>query len=74
MWVSASGAGPGVVTELLAVQPEIVLTPREAYFAAEESVPVAQASGRISVEAITHAAGNPVSSSDPTMELVQVVA
>lgn len=93
-------ARTALVTELLAVRPETVLTPRQAYFAAEESVPLARASGRISAEAITpyppgiplvmpgerlsgdviellralRSAGNPISSSDPTMNHVTVVA
>jgi arginine/lysine/ornithine decarboxylase len=41
------------VADLLAIHPEPVLTPREAYFAAEESVPVAKAGGRIAAEPIT---------------------
>jgi arginine/lysine/ornithine decarboxylase len=49
----AAGARTGLVDDLLAVRPEIVLTPREAFFAAEESVPLAQASGRVAAEAIT---------------------
>jgi arginine/lysine/ornithine decarboxylase len=43
----------GLVADLLAVRPETVLTPREAFFAVEESVPLAQASGRTAAEAIT---------------------
>jgi arginine decarboxylase len=94
-----AGVRTGLIDDLLAVRPETVLTPREAYFAAEESVPVSQAAGRVSAEAITpyppgiplvmpgerlsddvlallralRAAGNPISSSDPTMGLVKVV-
>ena len=48
-----AGARTGLVADLLAVRPETVLTPREAFFAAEESVPLARASGRIAAEAIT---------------------
>ena len=47
------GVGSALVADLLAVRPETVLSPREAFFAAEESVPLAQASGRIAAEAIT---------------------
>jgi arginine/lysine/ornithine decarboxylase len=42
-----------LVADLLAVRPESVLTPREAFFAHEESVALARASGRIAAEAIT---------------------
>jgi arginine decarboxylase len=42
-----------LVTDLLAVRPEQVLTPREAFFADEESVPLTRANGRIAAEAIT---------------------
>ncbi len=49
----AAGARAGVVADLLAVRPETVLSPREAFFAVEESVPVARASGRVAAEAIT---------------------
>jgi arginine decarboxylase len=48
-----NGPRTGLVTDLLAVRPETVLSPREAFFAAEESVSPAQASGRIAAEAIT---------------------
>ncbi|WP_197379281.1 aminotransferase class I/II-fold pyridoxal phosphate-dependent enzyme [Mycolicibacterium mengxianglii] len=94
------GARSDLITDLLAVRPETVLTPREAFFAAEVSVPLAQASGRIAAEAITpyppgiplvmpgerlsddvigllgalRSAGNPISSSDPTMTFVKVVS
>ena len=44
---------PAVRPELLTVRPEQVLTPREAYFAAEETVGLTRAAGRISAEAIT---------------------
>jgi arginine decarboxylase len=47
------GAQTALVVDLLAVRPETVLTPREAFFAAEESVPLAQAVGRVAAEAIT---------------------
>lgn len=46
-------SAPALVADLLAVRPEQVLTPREAFFAVEESVPIAAASGRIAAEAIT---------------------
>ena len=44
---------PAVRPELLTVRPEQVLTPREAYFAAEETVGLTRAAGRIAAEAIT---------------------
>jgi arginine decarboxylase len=47
------GSQSGLVTDLLAVRPETVLTPREAFFAVEESVRLAKASGRTAAEAIT---------------------
>jgi arginine/lysine/ornithine decarboxylase len=93
-------AGPGLIGDLLAVRPETVLTPREAFFAADEAVPLQAATGRIAAEAITpyppgiplvmpgerldtdvvelllalRDRGNPISASDPTMELVLVVS
>jgi arginine/lysine/ornithine decarboxylase len=92
-------APTGLVADLLAVRPEPVLTPREAFFAGGESVRFAQASGRIAAEAITpyppgiplvmpgerlddevlhvlralRTAGNPISASDPTLDVVKVV-
>jgi arginine decarboxylase len=92
-------AGSGLIGDLLAVRPETVLTPREAFFAADEAVGLQAAAGRIAAEAITpyppgiplvmpgerldtdvidllvalRNAGNPISASDPTMELVKVV-
>ena len=92
-------AATGLITDLLAVRPQTVLTPREAFFAADETVPLARAAGRIAAEAITpyppgiplvmpgerfdddvvgllaalRVDGNPISASDPTMELVKVV-
>jgi arginine decarboxylase len=51
--VSSSDRRAGLVADLLAARPTTVLTPREAFFAAEESVPIAAASGRIAAEAIT---------------------
>lgn len=51
--VRQEGSQPALVSDLLAVRPEAVLTPREAFFAPEESVPLARASGRIAAEAIT---------------------
>jgi arginine decarboxylase len=47
------GAQTALAVDLLAVRPETVLTPREAFFAAEDSVPLAQAVGRVAAEAIT---------------------
>ncbi|MET0699256.1 MAG: aminotransferase class I/II-fold pyridoxal phosphate-dependent enzyme [Mycobacterium sp.] len=46
-------ASPGLIADLLAVRPETVLSPREAFFAAEESVSLPQAAGRIAAEAVT---------------------
>lgn len=48
-----AGRRTALVTDLLAVRPETVLTPREAFFAGEETVAVGRACGRISAEAIT---------------------
>jgi arginine/lysine/ornithine decarboxylase len=49
----ADGAQAGLVADLLAVRPATVLSPREAFFAVEESVPLSESLGRISAEAIT---------------------
>ena len=49
----SNGATGGLVTDLLSVRPETVLTPREAFFAGEVTVALAEASGRIAAEAIT---------------------
>ena len=46
-------APAGLTADLLAIRPETVLTPREAFLAADETVALAQASGRIAAEAIT---------------------
>jgi arginine/lysine/ornithine decarboxylase len=51
--VRPEGRRQALVADLLAVRPEAVLTPREAFFAREESVGLARASGRIAAEAIT---------------------
>jgi arginine decarboxylase len=48
-----AGSQSRLVADLLAVRPETVLTPREAFFAVEESVPLSKASGRTAAEAIT---------------------
>lgn len=55
---SYAGVRPGsgrtaLVADLLAVRPEQVLTPREAFFAGNESVGLALAAGRIAAEAVT---------------------
>jgi arginine decarboxylase len=42
-----------LIADLLAVRPEAVLTPREAFFAVDEAVPLSRASGRTAAEAIT---------------------
>ena len=96
---TARGSRDGLIADLLAVRPETVLTPREAFFAADETVPLSRAAGRIAAEAITpyppgiplvmpgerldddviglltalRVEGNPISASDPTVELVKVV-
>ena len=51
--VRPSGQRTALVADLLAIRPEAVLNPREAFFAAQESVSLARASGRIAAEAIT---------------------
>ena len=51
--VRAAGGQTALVADALAMRPETVLTPREAFFAEEEAVPLARASGRIAAEAIT---------------------
>jgi hypothetical protein len=48
-----AGTSGGLTADLLAVRPETVLTPREAFFAADQAVPLRQASGRVAAEAIT---------------------
>lgn len=94
-----AGTSGGLTADLLAVRPETVLTPREAFFAADQAVPLRQASGRVAAEAITpyppgiplvmpgerldddviallsalRDAGNPISASDPTLEVVLAV-
>jgi arginine decarboxylase len=95
----SADAKTGLIGDLLAVRPETVLTPREAFFAADEAVSLQAAAGRIAAEAITpyppgiplvmpgerldtdviglllalRDGGNPISASDPTIELVKVV-
>ena len=46
-------AETGLIADLLAVRPATVLTPREAFFAADEAVSLSGAAGRIAAEAIT---------------------
>ncbi|CAN5546217.1 arginine decarboxylase [soil metagenome] len=50
---ASAGRGSGLITDLLAARPTTVLTPREAFFATGESVPITAASGRVAAEAIT---------------------
>jgi arginine decarboxylase len=50
---TSAGAKTGLIGDLLAVRPETVLTPREAFFAADEAVSLQAAAGRIAAEAIT---------------------
>jgi arginine/lysine/ornithine decarboxylase len=47
------GADAGLVADLLALRADQVLTPREAFFAVDEAVPLTDATGRVSAEAIT---------------------
>jgi arginine/lysine/ornithine decarboxylase len=49
----AESTRAALIADLLAVRPETVLTPREAFFASAESVSLTQASGRVAAEAIT---------------------
>ncbi|MBJ7336979.1 aminotransferase class I/II-fold pyridoxal phosphate-dependent enzyme [Mycolicibacterium sp.] len=51
--IRPAGRATALVADLLAVRPETVLNPREAFFAARESVSLARAAGRIAAEAIT---------------------
>ena len=51
--VRPDGQQTALVADLLAVRPEMALTPREAFFAVDEALPLARASGRIAAEAIT---------------------
>lgn len=93
------GNDDALIADALALRPEPVLTPREAFFATEETLPVPQATGRVAAEAITpyppgiplvmpgerltrqvvdvltalRAAGNPISASDPALDVVKVV-
>lgn len=48
-----TGTDAGLVTDLLGLRAEQVLTPRAAFFAADEAVPLSAATGRVSAEAIT---------------------
>ena len=47
------GPHTALIADLLAIRPEAVLTPREAFFAVDEAVPLSRASGRTAAEAIT---------------------
>ncbi|MCX2713105.1 aminotransferase class I/II-fold pyridoxal phosphate-dependent enzyme [Mycolicibacterium sp. J2] len=47
------GVDAGLVADLLALRADQVLTPREAFFAVDEAVPLTGATGRVSAEAIT---------------------
>ncbi|MCW2515779.1 MAG: arginine decarboxylase [Mycobacterium sp.] len=51
--VRSVGTQAPLVANVLAVRPETVLTPREAFFAGVESVGLSKAAGRIAAEAIT---------------------
>lgn len=48
-----AGGDAGLVADLLGLRAEPVLTPREAFFAADEAVALTAATGRVSAEAIT---------------------
>jgi arginine/lysine/ornithine decarboxylase len=50
---SSVGTETELIGDLLAVHPETVLTPREAFFAADEPVSLQGAAGRVAAEAIT---------------------
>jgi arginine/lysine/ornithine decarboxylase len=50
---NSGDATTGLVGDLLAVRPETVLTPRQAFFAADEAVSLQGAAGRVAAEAIT---------------------
>jgi arginine/lysine/ornithine decarboxylase len=47
------GTDAGLVADLLALRADQVLTPREAFFAVDESVPLTASTGRVCAEAIT---------------------
>jgi arginine decarboxylase len=49
----SKGQSTGWVADLLSVRPDMVLTPRDAFFADDESVSLADGGGRIAAEAIT---------------------
>ena len=94
-----AGDDSGLIADMLALRAETVLTPREAFFAAEEAVPLSQTTGRVAADVITpyppgiplvmpgerltrdvidllqalRAAGNPISASDPGLDVVKVV-
>jgi len=47
------GGASGLIEDILSVPPEMVLTPRDAFFAPDEAVSLADAVGRVAAEAIT---------------------
>jgi arginine decarboxylase len=49
----SAAADSAMVADLLALRPEVLLTPREAFFAAAERVPLSAARGRTAAEAVT---------------------
>jgi arginine decarboxylase len=93
------GNDSALIADMLALRAQTVLTPREAFFAADEAVPLSVATGRVAADAITPyppgiplvmpgerltrdvvdllqallAAGNPISASDPGLDVVKVV-
>jgi arginine decarboxylase len=93
------GNDSALIADMLALRAQTVLTPREAFFAADEAVPLSLATGRVAADAITPyppgiplvmpgerltrdvvnllqallAAGNPISASDPGLDIVKVV-
>jgi arginine/lysine/ornithine decarboxylase len=96
----SNGDDDALIADILALRPEPVLTPREAFFAADETVPLSRAAGRVAADAITpyppgiplvmpgellspqivellralRTSRNPISASDPELNVVKVVA
>jgi arginine/lysine/ornithine decarboxylase len=48
-----NGNDDALITDTLSLRPEPVLTPREAFFAADETVGLSHAAGRVAADAIT---------------------
>ena len=51
--IRQAGNDGAMIADLLALRAETVLTPREAFFAAEQAVPLSEATGRVAADAIT---------------------